>query len=121
MSVDAYSPFDKPLQHLEAADLAILQTTHEGWYVEYKAEIASASSIAKSISAFSNTYGGWLFYGIQEKSKDETIAGQFPGIARSDVDVANQRIRQAAASHIAPSPYFNIKIIWGPCEEIRLQ
>jgi predicted HTH transcriptional regulator len=75
-----YSPFQKDFVQLDASDLTALRTVAEGWYVEYKREVPNASSIAKSVSAFANTYGGWLFYGIEEKSRDEPVAGAFPGI-----------------------------------------
>lgn len=108
-----YSPFDKMLTALEAPDLVALRGAVEGWYVEYKAEVPNASGIAKSISAFANTYGGWLFYGIAEKSKEDAVAGAFPGVARADVDGMLQRIRQAAAQSINPTPHFDVRAIWG--------
>jgi hypothetical protein len=115
-----YSPFDKELQELDSADLVSLRTVSEGWYVEYKREVPSGTAIAKSISAFSNTYGGWLFIGIEELSKEDAIAGAFPGIAEEDVDPALQRMRQVIAAQLNPSPHFESKVIWGPCESISL-
>ncbi len=115
-----YSPFQKPLGDLETADLAVLKDVSVGWYVEYKQEVSKAPDIAKSISAFANTYGGWVFYGIEEKSKTEPVAGNFPGIARSDVDACLQRVRQAIATQANPSPHFDTKILWGPSEPIGL-
>ncbi len=53
-----YSPFEKNIIDLEAIDLVTLKDVAEGWYVEYKSETSSATPIAKSISAFANTYGG---------------------------------------------------------------
>ena len=55
----AYSPFDKALKDLLAADLANLKIVNEGWYVEYKSELVNARALAKAVSAFANTYGGW--------------------------------------------------------------
>jgi len=115
-----YSPFDKLLGALEAKDLADLRNAAEGWYIEYKREVSNAGAIAKSISAFANTYGGWLFYGIAEKSKDEPVAGQFEGILSTDADAALQRIRQAAAMSVQPSPYFETKVLFGPEPSIGL-
>ncbi|WP_186401982.1 helix-turn-helix domain-containing protein [Sphingopyxis sp. P1IMeth2] len=116
-----YSPFDKAFTAIEAADLAALHSAVEGWYVEYKAEVPNAAAIAKSISAFANTYGGWLFYGISERSKEEAVAGAFPGILRADVDGMLQRIRQAAAQSINPTPHFDVRAIWGPDKSIGLK
>jgi hypothetical protein len=115
-----YSPFDKELESLEATDLAALRNSAEGWYIEYKQEVSNAASVAKSISAFANTYGGWVFYGVAEKSKIDPVAGSFPGILRTDVDAVLQRMRQAVAGLLNPSAHFDTKVVWGPCELIGL-
>jgi len=115
-----YSPFTKELPDIVADDLEALQSTAEGWYVEYKRETPNASSMAKSATAFANTYGGWLFYGIAESSKDGAVAGSFPGIPRADVDPALQRFRQAIANHANPSPHFETHVVWGPSAKIDL-
>lgn len=86
-----YNPFDKSFDEIIPSDLAILFSVAEGWYVEYKQEVPNASAVAKSVTAFANTYGGWLFYGIAEKSKDDAVAGTFPGIACEDADGILQR------------------------------
>ena len=52
-----------------------------------------------------NTYGGWLFLGIQERSSDEPVAGSFPGIPDTEIDNALQRLRQSVAEHLNPTPY----------------
>lgn len=119
--MNKYNPFEKRIDEIKAADLAVLRTVSEGWYVEYKSIVPNASSIAKSISAFANTYGGWLFYGIAEKSKEEAVAGNFPGIARSELDASLQKIRQAIAHSVNPAPYFETKVIWGPMAGIGLK
>jgi hypothetical protein len=116
----AYTPFDKQLQALVVDDLAALKQVSEGWYIEYKREVPSATAIAKSLSAFANTYGGWLFLGVQEESKAHPVAGAFPGIARSDVDATLQRMRSAVAEHTNPMPHFETKLLWGPCDAIGL-
>lgn len=115
-----YSPFNVDLRQLKTGDLAVLRTVSEGWYVEYKSKVSSASAVAKSVSAFSNTYGGWLFYGVNEKSRAEPVAGTFPGIARADIDACRQCIQQAVATHVTPSPHFEMHLLWEPCEEIEL-
>jgi Putative DNA-binding domain len=117
--MNAYSPFEKELEQLQTGDLAPLFEVAEGWYIEYKQELPSASAIAKSISAFANTHGGWLFIGVEEKPT-ELFAGAFRGIARADVDAGVRRIRQAVADQVMPSPYFETKVLWGPCESTGL-
>lgn len=119
-TMSEYSPFQKQLIDLEPEDLCALKDATEGWYIEYKREAPNSSAIAKSLSAFANTYGGWLFYGVQEKSKEEAVAGSFPGIARAEIDAVLQRMRQAAAGQVNPAPHFDTKVLWGPCESIGL-
>ncbi|HYC97025.1 ATP-binding protein [Brevundimonas sp.] len=109
-----YTPFQRPLEDLTVDDLSRLTTTSEGWYVEYKREVPNATSIAKSISALANTYGGWLFYGVEEASKDNSVAGSFPGVPTIEMDANLQRIRQAVAGHLNPSPHFDVKVLTGP-------
>ncbi len=108
-----FSPFENSLENLSAVDLDRLRDTSEGWYVEYKSELSKAPDIAKSISALANTYGGWVFYGIEEKSKDEPVAGSFPGIKKQDADAALQRIRQAVAQLINPAAHFDARAVEG--------
>ncbi len=116
----SYSPFQKDIAQLDGRDLEVLRTASEGWYIEYKREIPDAASIAKSVSAFANTYGGWIFYGVAEKSKEQAVAGSFPGIDSCEVDTALQRMRQAVAGHLSPSSHFDTKVVYGPCEPINL-
>jgi hypothetical protein len=115
-----YSPFDVGLRELEPAHLIALKSTVEGWYVEYKREVPNAGAVAKSVSAMANTYGGWIFYGIDELSKDNAVAGTFPGVPVEDLDALLQRLRQAVASHLHPAPHFDVKSLLGPCAEIDL-
>jgi hypothetical protein len=120
MIMPRYSPFEVAFDELETADLGVLHNVAEGWYVEYKQDASKADAMAKSVSAFANTYGGWIFYGVEEKSKDDAVAGSFPGIARADVDAVLQRLRQAVAVSISPSPHFDARALWGPAPEINL-
>src|SRR5579863_1889327 len=64
-----YSPFSKSLNELDASDLEALKDVNEGWYVEYKGEMSKAPDIAKSVSAFANTYGGWVFTGSRKNQR----------------------------------------------------
>ena len=112
-----YSPFDKDIRDLQPPDLTILKNVHEGWYVEYKSQMVKASALAKSLSAFANTYGGWLFIGVQEQRGDNAVAGEFPGIPEEDVDGALQSLRHSAADHLNPTPFFEKTVLRGPCDE----
>ena len=115
-----YNPFDCEFNDLATENLIKLKSVNEGWYIEYKRGMVSASSIAKSIASFANTYGGYLFYGIKEESKENSHAAEFPGIDRESIDSALQSIRQAAANLVEPSPHFDVKVLWGACDSIGL-
>ena len=115
-----YSPFDKDIKDLQPEDLSVLRSVHEGWYVEYKREAITASATAKALSAFANTYGGWLFVGVDEAGNGTSVAGDFAGIPQQSVQNVLQQIRQAASSSLNPAPYFRTKVVTGPCQTINL-
>lgn len=117
----SYSPFEKALSQVSPDDLVVLRTVKEGWYVEYKRSLPNARAIAKSVSAFANTYGGWLFIGVEELSKEEPVAGAFPGVAQADVDAALQCVRQAIAGHLSAAPWIETAVFSGPVQEIGLE
>ena len=115
-----YTPFNSSIDELKPDDLNVLKSVKEGWYVEYKSCVISASKFAKAISAFANTYGGWLFLGVQERSREDPVAEHFPGIPLRDLDLTLQRLRQSSVEHLNPIPYFNCNVLRGPCVSIGL-
>ena len=115
-----YSPFDRDIDNLKSKDLSVLKSVSEGWYVEYKRELISTKAMAKALSAFANTYGGWLFVGIDEAKNGEPVAGDFVGIPQNSVDDLLQKLRQSASNLLNPTPYFRTKVISGPCPIINL-
>ncbi|MCK8655459.1 AlbA family DNA-binding domain-containing protein [Pseudomonas umsongensis] len=115
-----FSPFKKTFTELTTKDLATLRSVTEGWHIEYKREISKPDAIAKSIAALANTYGGWIFYGVTEESKENSVAGDFPGTELASADADLQKIRQAVSAHLNPACHFDIKLLPGPCEEIGL-
>ena len=118
--MQAYSPFDKRIEDLSPGDLDVLKNVNEGWYIEYKSEVVSARDLAKAVSAFANTYGGWLFLGVKERSKSNSAAGSFPGIPKEDMEGAIQRLRNSSTDLLNPTPYFKTKVLAGPCSGIGL-
>lgn len=112
--VELYTPFDKEFEKVETSDLLELKNVHEGWYVDYKSAPLKPRDYAKAISAMANTYGGWIFIGIEEKSKDDNVAGSFPGVSEKQVDTVRQQIRQSVKDHLQPPPHFDIRAIGAP-------
>lgn len=116
----SFSPFTKNINDLTVDDLTPLRDVSEGWYVEYKRDLPNARSIAKTVSSFANSDGGWIFYGVEELSRAEPTAGQFPGIEMSDRESLVQGVRQAVAAHLSPAPHFDAVVLQGPCEALSL-
>ena len=107
-----YNPFgEKDVSDLTHSDLDNLKSVQEGWYVEYKSEVSNPQIIAKSVSSFANTYGGWLFYGIEEKDSTNNIAGSYPGIRKDQLDGSLKSITDSIKSHLNPVPFYEIKSI----------
>ena len=116
-----YSPFDKDIKDLLSEDLDVLRSVNEGWFVEYKREAVKVSAMAKALSAFANTDGGWLFLGVdQARNNDLSVARDFVGIPQDSTEVVLQQLRQAASSSLNPTPYFHTKVLSGPCPIINL-
>jgi len=116
-----FSPFRKPLARLRACDLVALRDTPEGWWIEYKRQPNGKLGIAKSISAFANSEGGWLFYGVDEvEVNGEKHAGDFVGVPLPGVAAIRNDIRTAANHHVRPTPFYDVKVLKGPCDEIGL-
>jgi hypothetical protein len=118
--MNQFNPFKTTIENLVTDDLIALRSVNEGWHVEYKQTLSNAQAIAKSVSAMANSYGGWIFYGIKEESKENSVAGEFVGIHESDVDSSLQTIRQSVANLINPSCHYEVKALYGPCEAISL-
>jgi len=97
-----YSPFQKDLASIAVDDLAALRRVSEGWFVEYKELLPSPGDIAKSVSAFANHHGGWLFIGVQESKDGLRTAAAFPGLDVDTVSGSVDRIRDAVRAHTDP-------------------
>lgn len=119
MRID-FNPFDLDLTEISVSNLETLKSVSEGWYVEYKSQLTSPKNIAKSLAAFANHYGGLLFYGIMESQDGSKFAGSFPGIKKSEVPKSLEDLRNAARNSINPTPYFETRVLEGPCAEIGL-
>lgn len=116
----SFSPFLVGIRELQASDLCRLKDVAEGWHVEYKAEVPNAKSIAKSISAFANQYGGWLFFGIAAKPGGDNTPLSYPGVPVTDWPQLQECISSAVTSHLSHAPLFEVRAIQGPSPDIQL-
>lgn len=116
----SYNPFQKNLEDIVADDLDQLRQVAEGWYVEYKGTVVSTRSIAKSLAAFANHYGGWILYGVEGARDGSNLASAFPGLDKTEMANLIENIRNAAKDLVNPSPYFEYKVVDGPCADIGL-
>ena len=114
-----YRPFADDLQEVPPEDLIRLKDVHEGWYAEYKGALIANRELAKSLSSFANQYGGWLFLGVKEDSK-ENVASSFPGIPKAQGQDALDSIRNSAKDLLNPPVFYNVREFEGPIDAIGL-
>lgn len=118
--MQSFFPFQRPLRDLQVSDLTVLKDVSEGWYVEYKRECGGTRVAAKSLSSFANSYGGWLFYGIEESTDGQHRAGKFTGILREHVEEVVKWLQQGSSIHVSPSPYYEHRVLYGPDDTLQL-
>jgi len=92
--------FKKPLSEVEFSDIQKLQDgkIEESLILDYKKEMINDKDIVKHITAFSNTNGGFLVFGV-DATKRGGYPKDIPGIETS-VDV--ERLEQIILSNIRP-------------------
>lgn len=104
--------FDKPLKDLTVADLKHrLQDgqVREGFFVDYKVQITD--ELWKTVSSFTNTYGGFVFIGIGEDEKTK-LPISFDGVS-SDKSTLEQ-VRAKVEGNVHPFP--SMEIVPVPCD-----
>ena len=115
-----HRPFEKALDEIAPEELGSLRDVHEGWYVEYKSEAPVNRALAKSLSAFANTYGGFLFIGVSTEGSSN-VASSFPGIDNSELDVVLERLRDSSKDQLNPPVFFDTRTFEGPINSIGLK
>jgi len=113
----SYNPFNKKIQDIDKNDLDSLinRSISEGWYIEYKSNYPSSNGnldnqkIAKSISSFANTKGGWIFWGIESDKYNRPT--NVCGLDISKFNNFQDQISQIISSNINPIPIFHFKQI----------
>lgn len=107
-----YSPFvsanGSPLTlcEIEYSHLSQLLEIEEGYKVEYKSlwdNSLKRKHLAKTISSFANTEGGWLFVGIEDD-------GNISPIEKGRTDFS-QQISMIVKTKISPFPAFETRFI----------
>lgn len=91
----------KEWEKLEAVDIQTIiseQDFDESFYFELKDDKVSPKKLMEEISAFSNTFGGYIFIGITD---DKQIEGC--------VEWNEQRIHTTIHDSITPTPSFDVK------------
>lgn len=115
-----FSPFVRPLGDLDATDLDALRGAAEGWHLDYKRDVPSVDSAAKSLSSFANTYGGWVIYGVNAPGGGSPFPDVFPGVDVADVARVHEVLQRAAGTKVNPSPFFQARVVEGPAADVGL-
>jgi len=99
--------FLKPLEKLDFANIERLKTNKicESQILDYKEKLLEDNKLLKHVSAFANTQGGFLVFGVKETGK-----GGYPkeilGIDKNQIN--KERIEQIILGNIQPR--LNVKI-----------
>ena len=91
----------KEWDKLEPSDIQTLmaeQDFEESFYFELKDDRTTSKKIAKEVSAFANTFGGYIFIGITDDKKIEGCT-----------DWNEQKIHTTIHDSITPTPSFDVK------------
>lgn len=111
---------NKPFDEIDYNDIETLVENRvpESLILDYKGDIFQTGKFPKSkefgkdISAFANTFGGWIIYGIATDEGDEILPleeGAIIGI-KNEANI-KERIENIILSSISPKPLFRIKKI----------
>jgi len=100
-----YNPFDKPLSDVDTSDIYQLDVP-EGYYCEYKRNLIEKSEIAKSIGSFANTYGGFLFLGIDEDNETNRPNNWFT-LSSGDSAKYKETVRNTVCEYLNRPPRFS--------------
>ena len=99
----------------------IKQRIPENLFLDYKGDILRSGSLPKAkefgkdVSAFANTSGGWIIYGIATDEKDEIKPLEKDAIVGlEDKSVLKESIENKILSSIDPKPFYRIKKIEMP-------
>jgi hypothetical protein len=109
--------FAKPLKEIVEQDIQNLvdDQIEESAHLDYKREVDFSSSgkkeLAKDISAFANSGGGVILYGIEEKKNEHGIPVPVSPIHGIESSIDRERIENVALNSISPRVQMSIRRI----------
>lgn len=110
------------LADMSPEDLVRMLELDETLFVEHKADLGTDSNygLARAISAFANTLGGWLLLGVADgKPHGSTSSWTSPGHGPTLIDMVRDRLR----GEVDPLPAFEARVIHhrdGPVGVVRV-
>lgn len=109
--------FRKPLRDVEEQDIQRLinDQIEENSYLDYKSDIdfsdKGKKELAKDISAFANSSGGVIIYGIEEEKNKDGIPLPVEPIKGIESSIERERIENIILNNISPRAQLEIKRI----------
>jgi hypothetical protein len=110
--------FKKPLSEVEFPDIQKLKDAkiEESAILDYKEQMITDDKLVKHVTAFSNTRGGDLIFGIKESDRNESGSGGYPvdipGIIEDKINM--ERLEQIIISNIRPRIGVQFRKIYVP-------
>lgn len=110
-----FNPFEKPIKDIQYSDLdkLIANNFSESLFIEYKSNSPKPKKIAKAISGFANSHGGYLLIGANKDCNNDELPNGFPG-ATNLPQQPKEHVRQVCKHHISGMPLYECKYLENP-------
>ena len=79
----------------------------ENSLVQFKEQFTSQKQIAAEMSAFSNSRGGTILFGVHDKT------GEITGLSYRQIQRVSEDLGNAASEHVRPSIYVTTETVEG--------
>lgn len=90
---------------MNAIELLDIISTGETSRVQFKREIESSDSIAAEMIAFSNSRGGKILFGVEDKT------GRITGLSNEQIHKYNQLLANIANDMVKPQVFINTEVV----------